>query len=648
MLKTYVAPLLAEDLTSVSDDSGQAIYWMDHLLRGGLRRPENLKGPVVVLLCGPPGAGKSLLAQQLCYSRAFQYVVKRDKEAWGGNFIISAETPAPVVAENMEHLGFKRIIDERKIYSARRYTVARDWEIQLELPDPVPPLLILSPRITRDIWTRPGFLHQVLGCWNKVKECTPRVLVVDSLNILAVGMQRKSYHSKTDKEGTRKATEEAEEVEWNGLVEVYNILMRRLGGTTSLEYLFLIVDSPGVGSSDPAIAHQYWEYVADVIIRVDYDHGLQGYLNRHLEIVKTRFQAHVLGRQVMKIFPKPKRGGNTKGEATPAEGARPALKEGGLFIFPSQHFLLSKIRDEERIVALPTESPTAQPTWPLEYCDQLVGGSDVPLHRTTAIVGRRGLHKSHFAYQFLLDGIADRENTLTISFRDNPEAVTATLVQIANAEKYDAKGLNENTIKGRNKVVYQRPGFVTPEEFLHRVIAAVAEYKPSRVMVGAIDQWDASYPLLAESPILVPTLIDFLNAHNTTSMVIGVEGGAKPVEWCGLTANSDVVLSFDYQVLDWIKQDAHKQSTQEIPTRESRGSATDGFKPKTRLIVLTEPSRFSSQPKVVVQALRVPHGRAGLARAVVEYTYRKEDAARIPTGLRLLPLAPEYPIGIPI
>jgi len=45
---------------------------------------------------------------------------------------------------------------------------------------------------------------------------------------------------------------------------------------------------------------------------------------------------------------------------------------------------------------------------------------------------------------------------------------------------------------------------------------------------------------------------------------------------------------------------------------------------------------------VVARAVRVPHGRSGLARAVIEYELTE---SKHPAGLRLVPLAPEYPLG---
>src|SRR2546427_12794893 len=69
-MKTYVAPLLQSTGKPITTSDGPPIYWLDELLDGGLHRPAQLGRPLVVLLAGPPGAGKSLLAQTICYNRA--------------------------------------------------------------------------------------------------------------------------------------------------------------------------------------------------------------------------------------------------------------------------------------------------------------------------------------------------------------------------------------------------------------------------------------------------------------------------------------------------------------------------------------------------------------------------------------------------
>ncbi|MFI5380498.1 MAG: RAD55 family ATPase, partial [Tepidisphaerales bacterium] len=105
LLETNVAPLLTEKLEAMKGSDGRPLVWLDEMLCGGLRRPSGLKRPLVVLLSGPPGSGKSLLAQQICYARGLKSMETGPSSAaeeWRRSIIISAETPALAIAQNLE------------------------------------------------------------------------------------------------------------------------------------------------------------------------------------------------------------------------------------------------------------------------------------------------------------------------------------------------------------------------------------------------------------------------------------------------------------------------------------------------------------------------------------------------------------------
>ena len=717
LIRTCVAPLLTSKGAPIcsSGTVSRPIYWLDELLHGGLRRPEKLCRPLVVLLSGPPGAGKSLLAQQMLWSAAHETVREHGDEPgqWFRSVIISTETPASAIAENLANLGFEPthgqtaifwcggyIYDERHPFCLQAFpaltgstaSVAQDAPSAVAAQDdaqprtgvPHVPLVILSPIRSGEPqpWTYESFISQISGCWKILAEPTnlmiPDVLAIDSLNVLPERIERRKERDRKENDKGHQAETETER-EMDSVAVIYDRLLRLVGDR--LKILILIVDTPS-STSTSSTQHRYWEYVADVIIKLDSTHLDDSYFSQWLEIVKTRFQPHILGRQLVKVFPFEGQLGDTQ-PVIDKEGARPHLIRGGFFVFPSEHYVLSRIRTGHPLItlaaappsrlqyavapvapgapapsgpgdiALPTDVPQAGSwtpertdaalNWPVPWCYELVGGGGVPLRSTTAIVGRRGTHKSHFAYQFLLDGVANSERTLTVSFRDNPDNVYATLGRISQAPQYSDYDLTPNKIHGLNSVIYQRPGYVTPQEFLHRLIAEVGEHHPTRVMVGAIDQWSAAYPLLAKSSILLPAIIDFLNTHGAASMIIGVEGSGHAIDWSGLTSKAEVVLAFEYVAIDWVRDAA------DTDYRPSAGYAIDGYPIKTLLRAPRRPDDPMNhcQPKVVARAVRVPHGRAGLARAVVEY--ESESAEKnAPAGLRLVPLAPEYPVGVPL
>lgn len=712
LFRTHVAPLLTstgQPIKGFGPEPGP-ICWLDELLHGGLRRPDGLRRPLVVLLSGPPGAGKSLLTQQMLWSSARETIGEHPDAPgqWLRGVLLSTETPAAAIAENLWNLGYGGFDEGKQVFWASSYhydpgkplqqsaapadqsglmptlTTDSPGTSSLENAPPVTgvvdaPMIILSPDRSGEPepWTYQSFIDQIMGCWKLLSHTgcnvVPDVLAIDSVNVLPERLERRKERGRTECGGGHQKETEIEQ-ETDSVAVVYDKLLQVVGN--KLKVMVLVVDTP---SSSPASSteHRYWEYVADVIIKLDSAQLDDSYHSQWLEIVKTRFQPHTLGRQLVKIFPFQ----GTVGDKVPVidkEGARPHLVRGGVFVYPSEHYILSRIRTGQPLITSgeapqptfqllperrkdgepapsgplprprsndssrtpPPPAPEASLNWPVPWCYELVGGGGVPLRSTTAIMGRRGAHKSHFAYQFILDGVANDEHTLTISFRDNPDNVYATLGRISRAPQYSSCDLGRAQIEHLNRVLYQRPGYVTPQEFLHRLIAEVGEHHPSRVMVGAIDQWSTAYPLLAKSSIVLPTIIDFLNTHGAASMIIGVEGESRTMDWSGLTSRAEVVLAFEYVAIDWVREADEKSC------RRSKGYAIDGY-PKDVLMRTPPPSGGSGtycQPKVVARAVRVPHGRAGLARAAVEYEC--ESAERnAPAGLRLIPLAPEYPVG---
>lgn len=658
LLKTYVAPLLCSDRTPIWRHK-KPIFWLDELFDGGIRRPESLGRPLIVLISGPPGAGKSLLMQQIAYSRGAQSVMwSPDNPAkWHRSVIVSTEVASSALAENMESMG---MANEPIDSNGTRPVWFHDYAFQegqvaitpQSLPRPVPPVVILGTSPKGQTWEYNELIQNIEGAWRQLGSfAIPEVLAIDSLNVLAEHLERTK-----ERERGRLADSTERERETEREVRSQDRLYKRvLAMEPSPKYFFLVLDSPAISSLLPSAHHTFWEFVADVIIRLDYRHGMHDYLMRHLEIVKARFQPFALGRQLIKIFRNPEVPKDRKIDIDP-EGPIPNIERGGIFVFPSEHFVLSKIRSGRPLIDQRSDSPAVAPrsdpaiesspgawgpkkpigsdeiNWPAEWCLEMVG-SGVPRNMATALIGRRGLHKSYFGYQFLLDGVANGESVLLISFRDNASAIRRTLESIARASQYGSL-ITPEVIDSQVHIVYQRPGYVSPQELLHRIITAVGEFQPRRALINAVDQWDAGHPLLADSAILLPTLIDFLNTQQVTSMIVGVGGADGELNANGLTSKAETVLLFEQRTMRWKRDGEH--------CRKSAGEAIDGYPQSVPLRILNDAKSDVARTGVVLlSAIRVPHGRAGLARGVLEYC--SVDGGR-PAGLKLVPLAPEYPI----
>jgi len=660
LLQTFIAPLLKSDRTRI-EHRGRPICWLDELLEGGFNAPDDLGRPLVILVCGPPGAGKSLLLQQLGYMRSLNGIrlSPRDSVSWPRTVLISTEVNGKALVDNMAALGMPVLDPKTNQVVLHHSDFTYDANFPLgnpkNLPNPIPPFVILGVMPKSQSWEYGKLADTVPGVWRKMgSRAHPSVLIIDSLNVLSEQLERTKTRERFLHDSA-KQTEKEQETERQSREELYKCLV---SADEYPQFLFVVLDTATTSSLLPSAYHQFWEYTSDVIIRLDYRHSTDDYFMRHIEIIKARFQPFSLGRQLIKIFRDPLVT-TKKSLVQDPEGPIPNIERGGIFVFPSEHFILSKIRagtpllsDSEEPMSPQTDdslpsAPTVQPwgpgakkwadslPWPVEYCAEMVGGL-IPRNHATALVGKRGLHKSYFGYQFLCDGIANGEHVCVLSFRDDIAGVYGTVETISKAKQYEEFGLDLEAIKRLVHVVYQRPGYVTPQELLHRAITAVGEYQPTRVLINAVDQWEAGYPLLADSPILLPCLIDLFNTQHVTSMIVGVEDGGSSSHTRGLTAKAEVVLAFDYRELCW------QRDGQKAGTRLSRGAAVDGYGRDIPMRTLDNSEVCDRIGGVVLRAVRVPHGAAGLARGVLEYDQLENGS---PAGLRLVPLAPEYPVG---
>lgn len=110
-MRTLVAPLLKSSGTAITKPGrpeGEEIFWLDELLRGGIHAPtpDQLGRPLIILLSGPPGAGKSLLLQQICHNVALRRCEKLELGAQeaitsGTSLYITTEASAVAVLKSL-------------------------------------------------------------------------------------------------------------------------------------------------------------------------------------------------------------------------------------------------------------------------------------------------------------------------------------------------------------------------------------------------------------------------------------------------------------------------------------------------------------------------------------------------------------------
>lgn len=310
----------------------------------------------------------------------------------------------------------------------------------------------------------------------------------------------------------------------------------------------------------------------------------------------------------------------------------PYRREGGLFILPSIHFYLSYYKrslsevhqKQKNNDTFGRKSKTSKsevdnnyaPLYP-NTLNELISANTtalIPKGRCTAFVGTRGGHKSHLGYLFQLHQmIVKNESSLVISLRDDEEMTRRTMIRILSQEaeliekayknnfseleklddesdlykEYCDEFLNEDSIAnlvqaknilnwfeshGRLEILYYHPGYITPEEFCHRMFLSIKHIKHDgetgkilknkeivdlpngnwgklTVMFNSLDQLTARFPLCTRQDIFVPGLIDILNGEMITSIFIAVNTKDQPLDQYGLLPMADLILSFHSKVI---------------------------------------------------------------------------------------------------
>ncbi len=96
-----------------------------------------------------------------------------------------------------------------------------------------------------------------------------------------------------------------------------------------------------------------------------------------------------------------------------------------------------------------------------------------------------------------------------------------------DSRKYDATTKRTMADTSLLKIMYWRPGNITPEEFVDRLIREIGEVDDSdqesryeRVVFDEVSQLRQRFPLLARSQLFLPTLIDTFKAVGMTSLFL--------------------------------------------------------------------------------------------------------------------------------
>ncbi len=609
------------------DEKKESISWFDKLFEGGLELPETHDDnpqPLTMLVTGPPGTGKTTLTAELCYRLA-----RNEQENQKNLFslYISTDSTTKQFIENTKDLGWK----DADIYfepfrrsKARRkdkdtHSLVLVWGKDEFQPDKQK-WATISELVTTSIdalqkWVtriKPEKLVSRLGelliqapLRNGVQIVAPDILVVDNLNIVDPKKQGEHFQE-------------------------------FLKACKARKLVIFILDS-GAQNQE----HKFWEYFCDIVVRLDSTY-VQDYYVRTIEVVKARYQAHLWGKHQLKIYGNPKylsepKSANPNNEKVQEfniakRRAHPYQETGGIFIYPSIHSYLStykRLNSSNPLEPASTYPDKLNQILTIPVKGKIMGG--IPKGRCTAFIGPRGGHKSHLGYLHMLHRLlsSNEEGGLIVSLREDEGVTKATLERIMRQEFNISGQINQFEIDNRLEVLYYAPGYITPEEFFHRMFISIHRLKMRNqsltVLFNSLDQLSARFPLCAKQEIFIPGIIQALSAEDITSVCIAVNEPGQPGEQYGLLPMADLILSFSrrrFKLQDYL---SHLKASWEIePQKEIElGAGTDVH-----------------HESIVLEVVRLAGGKRGGARGMLELVNQDDlkDSYYFKSGLHFTPL----------
>lgn len=600
-------PALVKAIRPENNSSGRVeqppkpkpVAWFDELFRGGISLPDEDGKPLTILIAGPPGSGKTTLALEICHRLAKNDAATEQTKLF--SFYISTEAESHRIISNFQSFGYKdadQYVAEFKgqqpdvpLVSVYGREKLRKWDTLADLVEAALAALAIqfgvTPPTEARSWIQRLFTPDPSMPGNK--SLRPEILVVDSLNIVADERQEEFFEKFREK------------------------------APPATKIIILILDSCATDD------HKSWEYAADIIIRLDYQ--MTDYFVRTLEIVKARYQSHVWGKHQLKIYEKPQVAETDDSDRNRKRRRdHPYREEGGIFIFPSIHYYLSRYKREA-----PTQKPEGAESWVADFSDFV----KFPEGRCTAFIGTRGGHKSHLGYVHMLHRIINKgEAGLIISLRDDENMTRKTMGRILEEEfgnNDSVMALDKLENDNKLEILYYHPGYITPEEFFHRMFISVHRLKRNSskvtVVFNSLDQLSARFPLCAKQQIFVPGIIEFLTGEDATSIFIAVNEPGQPNEQYGLLQMADLILSFYPHRFRFDEYYAHLNEERLLDDELTNGSDEE-FKIRIGKIKQTQMSTFRTE--IVLRVVRFAGGERAGAAGLLELAGDPKDNNKPP------------------
>jgi hypothetical protein len=189
----------------------------------------------------------------------------------------------------------------------------------------------------------------------------------------------------------------------------------------------------------------------------------------------------------------------------------------------------------------------------------------------------------------------------------------------------------------RLEILYYHPGYITPEEFFHRMYISILRLKNRgrklSVLFNSIDQLSGRFPLCAKQEIFVPGIIETLSGEGATSIFIAVDEPGQPVEQYALLPMADLILSFYPHRFNYRDYYGH--------LNEQRGRATTTSEPKGQ----AGEKKKQFRDATVLQVVRFAGGQRAGERGLLELVKKNDLGPYERPGLHFTRLSPRYGQG---